>query len=67
MIAAHRVGWVFAVLLALSGWLVLLVPLRVAGSACAIPSGLSRRQRPGASPPPGWGVRHGAVARESVC
>src|SRR5260370_34931469 len=53
---AHRVGWVFAVLLALGGWLVLLVPRRVAGSAPAIPAGRSWRQGPGAAPPPGGGT-----------
>ena len=65
MIAAPRVGWGFAVLLALGGRLVLLVPRRAAGSARAIPSGLSRAPVTGRAAA-GMGDRHGAVARICV-
>ena len=61
------VGWGFAVLLALGGGLVLLVPRRAAGSARAIPPGLSRAPVTGRVAAAGVGDRHGAVARGSVC
>jgi len=52
---------VFAVLLALGGRLVLLVPRRAAGSARAIPPGLSRAPVTGCVAAAGMGDRHGAV------
>jgi len=55
-----------AAALALGGRLVLLVPRRAAGSARAIPPGLSRAPVTGRVAAAGMGDRHGAVAHGSV-